>query len=107
PSPTPGEVTITAVEPETVRLQVQTPVAAWLVLSDAWYPGWEATVDGQPTPIERANLLLRAVHVPAGEHEVVFRFRPLSFRLGAALTVFGLLAVAFSFRRGIMAGGHG
>lgn len=107
PSPTPGAVTITAVEPETVRLLVQTPVAAWLVLSDAWYPGWEATVDGQPTPIERADLLLRAVHVPAGEHEVVFRFRPLSFRLGAALTVFGLLAVAFSFRRGIMAGGHG
>lgn len=103
PPPTPGEVLIAAVEPEIVRLQVRTPTAAWLVLAEAWYPGWEATVDGRPTPIARADLLLRAVHVPAGEHEVVFRFRPLSFRIGLALTAFGLMAVAFLLRRGIMA----
>jgi len=103
PSPVPGEVVITAAADETVRLQVKTATPAWLVLADAWYPGWEATVDGRPTPIERANLLLRAIHVPAGEHEVVFRFRPRSFRLGALLTVLGLTMVAFCLRRCIMA----
>ncbi len=103
PTPMPGEVVITTDTAEQVRFQVNTATSAWLVLADAWYPGWEATVDGQPTPIARANLLLRAIPVPAGEHEVVFRFRPLSFRLGAVLTVLGLTMVAFCFRRSIMA----
>jgi hypothetical protein len=104
PSPVPGEVVITAATAETVRLRVNTATPAWLVLADAWYPGWEATVDGRPTPIERADLLLQAIHVPAGAHEVVFRFRPRSLRLGAMLTVLGLTMVAFSLRRSIMTG---
>lgn len=60
-----------------VEIAVATPLRAFLVLNDLWYPGWEVEVDGRPAELLRANLLFRAVALPPGRHEVVFRFRPL------------------------------
>ncbi len=48
------------------------------VLHDLYYPGWEATIDNQPTPILKTNLLFRGVELPRGRHIVAFRFAPLS-----------------------------
>lgn len=48
----------------------------WLVLLDVWHPWWSAEVDGEEVPIERADVMFRAVRLPPGEHRVVFRFRP-------------------------------
>ena len=66
---------------------------AWLVLTDAYYPGWQATLDGQPVPIvPRDEGFFRAVYVPAGEYETLtFTFRPFSYRLGRWLSLVGLL----------------
>jgi uncharacterized membrane protein YfhO len=64
---------------------------AWLVLSDTYYPGWVASVDGQPTPVLRGDVLFRVVAVPAGDHDVQFRFEPRSVRLGLAISVVSLL----------------
>jgi len=72
-------------EPEHVRIEVAPERAAWLVLTDTWYPGWQAEVDGAPAPILRANGLYRAVRVPAGAREVRFDYRPASLRAGARL----------------------
>jgi uncharacterized membrane protein YfhO len=69
-----------------VRLRVQSAAAAFLVLSDVHYPGWTATVDGVPTHIYRTNYILRGIQVPAGDHSVVFTFRPLSVYLGWAIS---------------------
>ena len=59
----------------------------YLVLTDAYYPGWIATVDGQPAHIERADILFRAVKVPAGQHRVEFRYQPQSFAIGAVISI--------------------
>ncbi|MGW8250836.1 MAG: hypothetical protein ACWGO1_09360, partial [Anaerolineales bacterium] len=53
-------------------LQVEAERPGWLLLSDTWYPGWTASVDGVDVPIYRANYLFRAVSLPAGEHQVRF-----------------------------------
>lgn len=72
--------------PERVVVAASTPAAGYLVLTDLWYPGWEASVDGVPSTIWRANHAFRAVALAAGEHEVVFTYRPSSLRLGLAVT---------------------
>jgi uncharacterized membrane protein YfhO len=72
-----------------------------LVLNDALYPGWEATLDGVATPLLRANTAFRAVLVPAGEHVVEMRYRARSFRRGLALAgvTILLLGVAMNWGR--------
>ena len=76
-----------------VRLEVTAPRDCLLFLSDTWYPGWTAAVDGVETPIHRANLTGRAIQVQAGRHQVVFTYAPGSFALGVWLAVAGLLAL--------------
>ena len=80
--------------PTRIVLRVDAPAAGWLVLADAFYPGWEARVDGQPSPIYAADGLFRAVAVPPGPHEVTFQFRPRSLQLGAALALVGVVLAA-------------
>ena len=76
----------------TVKVLASGPLLA--VLSDRWYPGCKATVDGVDAPVLRANGVFRAVPIPAGVSDVVFSFEPGSILLGAAISVAGLLALA-------------
>ena len=94
PAASAGRVTVSSHEPERVALQINLPAPGVLVLSDSWYPGWQATVDGQPVPVLRANLLFRAVVVPAGVHDVVFEFVPDGLRTGAAAALLAGLVLA-------------
>ncbi len=61
-----------------VEIEVTAPVAGFVVLNDIWHPWWRAQVDGVETEILRANVLFRAVQVPAGTHKVNFSFQPLA-----------------------------
>jgi len=72
--------TITAYSPEHILLTAQGP--GYLVLTDAYYPGWITTVDGQPTPSLRADIMFRAVALPEGTHTVEFRFEPRLVTIG-------------------------
>ncbi|MEZ4248927.1 MAG: hypothetical protein R3B99_11870 [Polyangiales bacterium] len=65
-----------ALERDTLRFVVDAPAAGYVVVNQAWYPGWLAEVDGVATPIFRANGFVRAVPVPAGRHRVALRFEP-------------------------------
>ena len=60
-----------------VQVSVNTPRAGFLVLNDVWHPWWFGTVDGKPADIFRANVLFRAIQVPAGKHIVRFEFKPV------------------------------
>jgi hypothetical protein len=76
-----------------IRLRVDTPADAYLVLSEVWYPGWHASVDGAPAPVLRANYAFRAVPLGPGQHQVVLTFAPGSWRLGLAISGLTLLGL--------------
>ncbi len=99
-----GTVTSAATEIgwDTERLRVTSSGAAVLVVASQVFPGWEATIDGRPTPIRPANLAMRAVVVPDGTHLVEFRYRPGSFRLGLLLCLIGLVALAARASGGVL-----
>jgi uncharacterized membrane protein YfhO len=64
-----------------------------LVLSDTYYPGWTASIDGQPTTVLRGDVLFRVVPVPSGEHDVQLRFEPGSVKLGLVISAVCLIGV--------------
>lgn len=85
-----GGATVQRYEPERVVIRTRGEEAAVLVLTDAWFPGWEAVVDGEAAPVLRVDHALRGVALPAGEHRVELRYRPTSLRTGAAMTLLTL-----------------
>jgi hypothetical protein len=88
-----GTAQVVAYAANGVRIHTSASADAWLVLSDTYYPGWTATVDGQPVPVSRGDVLFRVVPIPAGEHEVEFRFAPASVAVGLAISVVSLLVI--------------
>jgi hypothetical protein len=89
---------ITAYTPNRVVISVITDSPAMLFLSDSYYPGWNAYVDGKQTKIYRADYAFRAVAVSAGNHTVEFRYEPMSWKIGMTLSVFGLFVCAYLVR---------
>ncbi|MGE3708506.1 MAG: YfhO family protein [Hyphomicrobiaceae bacterium] len=73
-----GTARITSWAADKVEIEVKAQSSGVLVLADTYYPGWVAELDGARVPILRADVLFRAVEVPAGQHKVVFSYRPLS-----------------------------
>jgi uncharacterized membrane protein YfhO len=93
----PGEAVVTSYQPERVSVEVDVRGSgAYLVLLDAWYPGWEASVDGGAAEILRANGLFRAVRVPEGSHTVEFVYRSSPLIVGGVISLVSLLGIAGS-----------
>jgi hypothetical protein len=76
-----------------IRLQVSSEQNGWLVAANTWYPGWIVQIDGQKTPLLRANYLFQAVQIPAGIHQVDFIYQPLAFYAGVCLSLLGVIGV--------------
>ncbi|MFI5396957.1 MAG: hypothetical protein ACHQ9S_15580 [Candidatus Binatia bacterium] len=98
-----GAVRIVSYLPERVELLARMRTPGLVVLTDTYYAGWQASVDGVPTAIVRANYFVRGVYVGAGEHRIVFGYAPLSHRLGALVSELTcgalLLCVVWTERR--------
>ena len=73
-----GTVELTSYAPNEMHYKVQSEAGGVVVFSEIYYPGWTATIDGNEAELGRANYVLRALRVPAGEHEIVMEFRPAS-----------------------------
>jgi len=82
-----------------LHLRVQATEKAMLVLSDTYYPGWKAFIDGKEIKIYRANYNFRAIPLKPGEHEVKFIYNPISFKLGMVVSILTLIAVVFYFMK--------
>ncbi|HET6361255.1 MAG TPA: YfhO family protein [Gemmatimonadota bacterium] len=87
-----------------VRLRVQAPRRVLLVLTDTWYPGWRATVDGEPVPVERVNWHFRGVYLDAGAHDVHFDYSPRGLGAAAIVSLLSLTVLGFLIAKG---GGRG
>lgn len=85
-----GTARVTAEENARVVLHASLPRRGLVVLNDAWAPGWSVAVDGRPAEAIEANVVMRGVVAPAGEHEIVWSYRVPGLRLGALLSAVGL-----------------
>lgn len=97
PDVSPGRATITR---ETSRELVVDAVASedgFLLLADTFYPGWQAQVDGVPTPIYRANISVRGIALPKGQHTVRFWYEARPFFRGLWISLVALAALLLWF----------
>jgi hypothetical protein len=78
-----------------LNVKVTTQAPGLLVVTDQYYPGWNAYVDGKPTPIYAVNGTFRGVFLEAGDHMIEFKYRPLSFIIGGIISAVSLLITIF------------
>lgn len=80
--------------PNRIEVDVNVTVPAMLVLTEVWYPGWEATVDGKQTKISRVNYCQRGIWLERGNHQVELEFKPLAWRIGAGISLGTIVLLA-------------
>ena len=88
----------TAYKPDELTYRYRSQNGGLAVFSEIYFPwGWQVTVDGQPIEMGRVNYVLRAVNLPAGEHEVIFRFDPKSVHTTETIAYISLILIFASF----------
>ena len=106
-------VQLTSYEPNRLTYHVSSAKGGVVVFSEIYYPGWQATIDGAPVDIARADYILRAMHVPSGSHTIEMWFEPQSIRVtetiayvALALLVIGVMAWVWRQKNNWIKGGH-
>jgi hypothetical protein len=89
-----GSATIVRSDPLRVEIRAELRQPGLVILADVLDPGWRLTIDGKPAPIWRTNRMMRGAFVPAGGHTMVYAYRPDAFRIGALLSLIGVLVLA-------------
>jgi len=79
----------------TVSVKTNANNAAALILTDTYYNGWHAYIDGTEVPIYRANVNFRGIKVPAGPHQILFKYIPYNFYAGVGIALTALIACSF------------
>jgi len=80
--------------PINIKMQISAGGDGWVLLSDTWYPGWKAVLDGKRVEIFRGFSNFRTVWVPAGTHTLEMKYQPPSYAIGAGLSISGWLFLA-------------
>src|SRR5690606_12899566 len=89
-----GKATVARPDQNTVDIYCESDADGFLVLTDSFYPGWTATIDGKRVEIFPANCMFRAVELPKGSHKVRFSFFPESLKVGLCLACIALVGLA-------------
>jgi len=97
--PAAGVVRVRYEGSQRVILNVETATGGYVILSDAYYPGWTAERAGVPVPILQANHIMRAVAVEPGHHTIVIQYRPRSVQVGLAVSVVGCVLALLALAR--------
>ncbi|MEE8466832.1 MAG: hypothetical protein V3T22_00155, partial [Planctomycetota bacterium] len=95
----PGQLVVQRPSPTRLDVQVRDSSGGWLVMYDRWYPGWKVTVNGTDAVLRRAQGLVRAVRIPAGDSLVRTKYEPWSLRYGAALSLLAVLGSLIASRK--------
>ncbi len=93
------DVKVSHYSPTKVDIETEDVAPQLLFLSDSFYPGWKATIDGTQTPILRADFAFRAVYVPAGKHSIFFIYDPLSVKIGKVVTLVSIVITLIVLRK--------
>jgi len=88
-----GKVNLIEYSPNKINFSVDTQSNNILFLSDSFFPGWKAYVDGKETKIYRANYAFRSIFVPSGKHTVMFSYNPKSFYIGTSVTLVTIMVI--------------
>ncbi len=91
-----SSVKITSYAPNELRYDVSSKNGGVVVFSEVYYPGWTATVDGQPVEVGRVNYVLRAINIKGGNHKVVLEFRPKTISTTEAIAYSSLVALVIA-----------
>lgn len=89
-----ASVRVVSYAPSAIRLETEASGPAFLVAAESYYPGWEASIDGNPARIYPADAAFRGVRVPGGKHAIEFRFVPKTLSRSAAISAAALVGVA-------------
>ena len=90
-------VTLTAYEPNHLSYDVESGKGGIVVFSEIFYPGWTATIDGNPAELGRVDYILRALNVPAGKHKVELMFYPKSLQTTETIAYIALAVLILAF----------
>jgi hypothetical protein len=96
PPASPARARVTAWEPGrmTIALDPAPPQPSYVLVSENWFPDWQATVDGAPAPVVRGDYTLITVPVPAGAKQVELQFRSSAYQTGKAISLASLVLLA-------------
>lgn len=92
-----GKINVTSEIPEKLCIEITSNSPGYLIVSDRFYPGWKAQLDGTEIRISIANAFFRAIPISKGKHMVTFEYAPQSLYLGLVLSFFGLLLTLYLF----------
>lgn len=84
-------------EPQKIEMRTETSDSQVLFLSDNYYPGWQAFLDGNATKIYRANYAFRSVIIPEGEHTISFVYNPMAYNVGKTISLISLFVFLMMF----------
>ena len=92
-----GSVTMVNSDVNGYQFRVQASTPGILVVSQNFFPGWKAMIDGRAAPVFRADHALTGIAVPEGSYDLHFRFQPPTFKIGAWVSLLSALGLAGLF----------